>query len=363
MNGIDKRPRILIAGGGTGGHLYPGIALAHEFARLRPGVEILFVGTARGLEARVVPREGFALATVRVRGIVGRGMVRAVAALARLPLALAEAWTIVRRFRPDLIVGVGGYAAGPAVVAGRLLRRTIVLLEQNVVPGVTTRWLAPLADLIVASFDESRAGLRGRVEVLGNPVRRSVVERGRTPLPKDAGLLVFGGSQGAATINRAMVGALPELKVLPGLRIVHQTGAADHARTREAYAAAGVAATVEPYLDDMGSAYAAAALVVARAGATSVAEITACGRPAILIPYPHAAHGHQERNARALVAAGAAEMILDRDLGGGRLGGAIVALLSDRARLETMADASRRAGRPDAGETIAARCLELAERC
>jgi UDP-N-acetylglucosamine--N-acetylmuramyl-(pentapeptide) pyrophosphoryl-undecaprenol N-acetylglucosamine transferase len=244
---------------------------------------------------------------------------------------LAEAWSVLRRFRPDLIVGVGGYAAGPTVVAGRLLRRTVVILEQNVLPGVTNRILAPLAHLVVAAFDESRAAFRGRVEVLGNPIRRAVVE------------------------------ALPVLMTLPGFRIVHQTGERDLAPTRAEYAAAGVSGRVEPYLDDMGSAYAGAALVVARAGATSVAEITACGRPAILIPYPHAAHGHQERNARALAAAGAAQMILDRDLAGGRLGETMLALLADRPRLQAMADASRRLGRPDAGPAIAAACLALLE--
>lgn len=353
--------RVLFAGGGTGGHLYPGIALAHELVRLRPRSAILFVGTARGLEARLVPREGFALETIRVRGLVGRGLARATAALAALPLALAEAWSIVRRFRPDLIVGVGGYAAGPTVVAGRLLRYPIVLLEQNVLPGVTNRLLAPLATLVVAAFEESRTAMRGRVEVLGNPVRRTVVEAGRVPLPTEASLLVFGGSQGAATINRAMVDALDTLKTLPDLRIVHQTGAHDHAGTQAAYAASGVRAKVEPYLDDMASAYAGAALVVARAGATSVAEITACGRPAILIPYPHSAHGHQERNALALVAAGAADMIEDRVLSGDRLGGAIVGLFKDRGRLAAMAAASRRLGRPDACETIAVRCLALVE--
>lgn len=353
--------RVIIAGGGTGGHLYPGIALAWELLRMRPGSEVLFVGTERGLEARVIPREGFALATIRVRGLVGRGVIRATASLARLPLGLADAWSIVKRFRPDLIVGVGGYAAGPTVLAGRLARRPVALLEQNVLPGLTNRLLAPWADLIVAAFDESRAVFRGRVEVLGNPIRRAVVEAGRVPLPKDGGLLVFGGSQGAASINRAMVAGLVALKAVSGLHIVHQTGSSDHEAVRAAYTASGLAARVEPYLDDMGSAYAGAALVVARAGATSVAEITACGRPSIVIPYPHAAHGHQERNARALVRAGAAEMILDRDLSGDALGTAIARLLADRGRLERMAAASRAIGRPDAAERVAAACVALAE--
>jgi UDP-N-acetylglucosamine--N-acetylmuramyl-(pentapeptide) pyrophosphoryl-undecaprenol N-acetylglucosamine transferase len=219
-----------------------------------------------------------------------------------------------------------------------------------------------VADLIVAAFEESRAAFRGRVEVLGNPVRRAVVTAGRTPLPERSALLVFGGSQGAVAINRAVTGALGRLAAIPGLSIVHQTGVADHATTQRGYVAAGVTAKVEPYLDDMGSAYAAASLVVARAGATTVAELTACGRPAVLIPYPHAAHGHQERNARALEAAGAAQMILERDLTADRLGEVVAALLSDRARLARMAEASRRLGRPEAGETIARACLALVER-
>jgi UDP-N-acetylglucosamine--N-acetylmuramyl-(pentapeptide) pyrophosphoryl-undecaprenol N-acetylglucosamine transferase len=353
--------RIVIAGGGTGGHLYPGIALAHELVRLRPGSSVLFVGTERGLEARVVPREGFALATIRVRGIVGRGVWRAAASLARLPPALGQAWTVLRRFRPDLVIGVGGYAAGPTIVAARLMRRAIVLLEQNVVPGVTNRLLAPLADLVVAAFDESKGTCRGRVEVMGNPVRRAVVAAGRAPLPSTPSLLVFGGSQGAVAINRAVAGALARLAAIPGLSIVHQTGQTDYAATQAAYVAAGVTAKVEPYLDDMGTAYANASLVVSRAGATTVAELTACGRPAVLIPYPHAAHNHQERNARALEAAGAAQVILERDLTAARLGGVVESLLSDRPRLTRMAEASRNVGRPDAGEQIARRCLALAE--
>ncbi len=354
--------RVVIAGGGTGGHLYPGIALAHEFLRLRPGSSVLFVGTERGLEARVVPREGFELATIRVSGMVGRGVGRAAATLARLPVAFGQAWTVLRRFRPDLVVGVGGYAAGPTIVAARVMRRAIVLLEQNVVPGITNRLLAPLADVVVAAFDESKAVCRGRVEVLGNPVRRTVVAAGRTALPHTPSLLVVGGSQGAVAINRAVAAALGNLSAIRGLSIVHQTGQTDHAATQRAYAQAGVTATVEPYLDDMGAAYANAALVVARAGATTVAELTACGRPAIFIPYPHAAHNHQERNARALETAGAAQMILERELSGERLAGAVADLLSDRARLVRMADASLALGRPDAGEQIARRCLALVER-
>jgi UDP-N-acetylglucosamine--N-acetylmuramyl-(pentapeptide) pyrophosphoryl-undecaprenol N-acetylglucosamine transferase len=354
--------RVVIAGGGTGGHLYPGIALAHEFMRVRPGSSVLFVGTERGLESRVVPREGFELATIRVRGLVGRGVLRAAVTLARLPGALLEAVCILRRFRPERVVGGGGYAAGPTIAAARLLRRTIVLLEQNVLPGVTNRWLSPIADLVVASFEESRAAFRGRVEVLGNPVRPAVVSAGRTALPDAPSILVFGGSQGARAINRAVVGALPTLSQIDGLSIVHQTGQADFADTTRAYDAAGVTATVTPYVDDMGAAYARAALVVARAGATTVAELTACGRPAIVIPYPHAAHGHQERNARAVESAGAGVVILERDLDGPALGEAIAGLLADRPRLARMAEASRALGRPDAGERIARACLALVER-
>lgn len=354
--------RVVIAGGGTGGHLYPGIALAHEFLRLRPGSSVLFVGTERGLEARVVPREGFELATIRVSGLVGRGVRRAAATLARLPVAFGQAWTVLRRFRPDLVVGVGGYAAGPTVVAARVMRRPIVLLEQNVLPGVTNRVLAPLADVVVAAFDETKSACRGRVEVLGNPVRRAVIAAGRTALPRTPSLLVVGGSQGAVAINRAMTAALGKLSAIGNLSIVHQTGQSDHAATQRAYAQAGVTATVEPYLDDMGTAYANAALVVARAGATTVAELTACGRPAIFVPFPHAAHNHQERNARAVQAAGAARMILENELSGERLAEAVTELLGDRASLARMADASLALGRPEAGEQIARRCLALVER-
>lgn len=353
--------RIVIAGGGTGGHLYPGIALAHELLQLRPDSSVLFVGTQRGLEARVVPAEGFELATIHVRGMVGRGIWRAAASIARVPVALWQAGAVLRRFRPDLVIGVGGYSAGPTIVAARMMRRAIVLLEQNVLPGVTNRLVAPLADLVIAAFDESRRAFRGRVEVLGNPVRRTVVAAGRTPLPAGASLLVFGGSQGAVAINRAITGALARLSEIPGLSIVHQTGRTDFAVTQAAYAAARVAAKVEPYLDDMGTAYANASLVVSRAGATSVAELTACGRPAVLIPYPHAAHNHQECNANALEAAGAAHVMSERQLTPDGLARVIAELFGDRARLARMAEASRRLGRPDAAERIARRCVALAE--
>ncbi len=406
--------RVLIAAGGTGGHLYPGIALAGELKRLRPGTEVRFVGTAKGLESRVLPREGYLLDLIRARGLVGTGLRRGAASLALLPVALWDSLRIVGRFQPHLVIGVGGYASGPAVLAAWLRRTPTVILEPNAVPGVTNRLLAPLADLVVTAFEEAAASLRGRtVEVLGNPIRREIVERCRdmgtagqaTPvtdenqrtsggegsdterpwspgvLPPDRAtlhspglslgqhgsphkktLLIMGGSQGARAINRAMVGALPELRRQEKFLIIHQTGGADLEWVRGEYSKAGFNdARVEPFLYDIPEIYAAADLVVSRAGATTVAELTAAGLPAILIPFPYATHQHQERNAGSLQAAGAAVVLTDGELSGPLLAGWIEKLLGDPGRLRAMAIRSRAAGRPDAGEKIASACFQVAE--
>jgi UDP-N-acetylglucosamine--N-acetylmuramyl-(pentapeptide) pyrophosphoryl-undecaprenol N-acetylglucosamine transferase len=359
--------RVVIAGGGTGGHLFPGVALAREFQRQRPDVQIIFIGTARGLEARIIPREGFELRFVPVGGLIGKGFLQKVKTILDLPISLWRSWKILNEIRPNLVTGVGGYASGPVLTMAVLMRLPRVLVEPNAMPGLTNRLLGPWVHRIYLSFEETRSWFKrlarsGSVRILGNPVRRDIVSAGERPRGRSEKktLLVMGGSQGSRAINRAMAEALAGLEMWkPNLRIIHQSGEKDAAGLKENYSDRGFDATVAAFLSPVSEAYGAADLVLCRSGATTVAELTACGRPAILIPFPFAAHGHQEKNARALSEAGAAELLLERDLTGERLAGMIGSLLADPVRLERMAGQSRRMGRPDAAEKIVEDCLTL----
>ena len=357
--------RVVIAGGGTGGHLFPGIALAREFERQRAGAEVLFVGTARGLETRIIPKEGFDLRLIPISGWAGQGGFRKMKALARLPAGLWRSWRILREARPDLVIGVGGYASAPVMMMAGVMRLPRVLVEPNAVPGLTNRFMGSWVDRIYLSFEETRSWFNrraGSVRVFGNPVRRDILSSGERPSggTRQKTLLVMGGSQGSRAINRAMAEALTGLDAWKAnVRIIHQSGEKDAVGLTKSYADRGFDATVAPFLSPVSEAYRAADLVVCRSGATTVAELTACGRPAILIPFPFATHGHQEKNARALAEAGAAELILERDLTGERLAKTIASLLSEPARLKRMAEQSRRLGRPDAAEKIVKDCLQL----
>jgi len=382
--------RVLIAAGGTGGHIYPGITIAQTLQERRPDVDILFVGTARGLEADLVPRAGFAFAPIPahyLRRRVSLDVLRTVGTAFR---GVMEARRIVRRFRPHVAVGTGGYVAGPVMAAALLARVPVVLQEQNAYPGLTNRLLSRWAALVALGQPEAaqHLSLRARTVITGNPIRRDVVTRtraeGREALGLDAQrptLLVFGGSQGTRTINEALLEAAPDLMERLGVQILHQTGragfAAVTAAARQRWAGHGAAQpAVErgpehvvlgrwhlvPFIHDMPAAYAAADLVVCRAGAITLAEITARGLPAVLVPYPYAAEGHQEANARALAEAGAAVVVRDQELNGATLAQAVSGMLADPHRLERMAAASRRLGRPDAAAAIAALIEEVAGR-
>ncbi len=356
-------PVIVVAAGGTGGHLYPGVALAHEFRRRRPDARIVFVGTARGLEARVVPQEGFDLELIEVQGVIGRRRWEQLRALARVPAAVWRSLVLLRRLQPRVVIGVGGYASGPVLLAARLRGLPTVLVEPNAIPGWTNRLLAPLARRVFVAFERTRVALkRPDAEVVGNPVRREIAGAAEEPAVPESGgrmtVLIMGGSQGARAINRALVAALAQLPTAMEVSWLHQTGPADLEMVRNAYAAHGIRADVVPFIADMAAAYRRADLVVCRAGATTLAELTACGRPAILIPYPFATHGHQEWNANELMRAGAAEVILEPELTGARLAQRIGALLSDSARRTAMALASRALGRPYAAAAIVDRCME-----
>jgi UDP-N-acetylglucosamine--N-acetylmuramyl-(pentapeptide) pyrophosphoryl-undecaprenol N-acetylglucosamine transferase len=350
----------MIAGGGTGGHLFPGIAVAEAARRRDPQAAILFVGSERGLEARVLPETGFALETLPIAPLRGRGSRERINALGTLAASVQRARALVRGFAPDVVVGLGGYASAPAVVAGRLAGTPIVLLEQNARPGLTTRLLARLADRVCISFPESAASFApGKAVVTGNPVRWSgasttgVATSAAETTTAAGGLaiLLFGGSAGARTLNQAGPAMGAALADVPGVRIVHQTGAEAEVSVRAAYAAAGIDADVRSFITDMRAAYAAADLVVCRAGATTIAELAALGKPAILVPYPYAADDHQRANAESLVRAGAARMVLDADATGARLASEVRAVLAADVRA-TMTARVRALARPDAAERV-----------
>jgi UDP-N-acetylglucosamine--N-acetylmuramyl-(pentapeptide) pyrophosphoryl-undecaprenol N-acetylglucosamine transferase len=359
--------RMLIAGGGTGGHLFPGIALAEEVTTRHHDNRVLFVGTRRGLEARIVPAAGFPLETIRVQGWKGKGVWQRVQSLLLLPLAFLSSWRIIRHFRPDMVVGVGGYSSGPVVLAAWVQGVATAIQEQNAFPGLTNRILGKLVRAVFIAFEEARAAFpEGKTHLVGNPVRRKLMDnylRTRPP-PADGSfrLLVFGGSLGARGLNTRVLEALPHLEELRGrLEVLHQTGAADAARVREGYAAAGVKAQVVEFIDDMSGAYARASLVLCRAGATTVAELTICKKASLLVPYPLATDDHQAVNARALVDAGAALMFREAELTGESLARTLRTLAADPEGLRRMERAAGHLGRPEAARELVDVCAELVE--
>lgn len=350
-----KQPKIILAGGGTGGHLFPALAVADELRRRHAEAEILFVGGRRGIENRLVPRHGYRLRTLPLSGLKGASVMHRVVAAASAGLAVVRcaAWNLGDR--PDLVIGVGGYASGPAVLAARLLWVRTMILEQNHFPGATNRWLAPWVDAVCVPSDAARRRLRGRGIVTGNPVRPEFAAIGEPPGGRELSLLVFGGSRGARSINRAMMEALPGLAALdPPPRVVHQTGEENLEDVTQAYVERAPGRfEVHAFLDDLPARLAAADLVICRAGATTLAELAAAGRPAILVPYPHAADDHQRLNAEAVADAGAAVVVRDRDLSGAHLADLVRTLAEDPARRRRMAEAARRLAHLDAASRIA----------
>ncbi len=362
--------RLVIAGGGTGGHLFPGIAVAEEFLAWEKGNEVMFIGTEKGIEARVLPRLGFRLECIAAAGIRGKGLRTRIKGVAMLLLGYMQAWRIMQKFRPDRVLGVGGYASGPVVLAaaGMGIRRFIH--EQNAIPGFTNKALARFVERIFISLAESeRFFAGGKVLLTGNPVRKEIlaeVLNGANPAARvttvaervargNFRLLVFGGSAGAHSINQAFVAALPLLSPFRDrLAITHQTGENDLAEVREAYQREGYDAEVLPFIDNMAEAYRRADLVVCRAGATTVAEVTACGKPCIFIPFPFAVDDHQRLNAEALVREGAGFMILDRELTGESLARLLGELIEDPARIEEAGRRAKGLARLDAAHMIVA---------
>jgi UDP-N-acetylglucosamine--N-acetylmuramyl-(pentapeptide) pyrophosphoryl-undecaprenol N-acetylglucosamine transferase len=355
--------RVLIAGGGTGGHLFPGIALAEELTTRHHKNDVVFVGTERGLEARVVPAAGYKLETIRVHGLKGMGLARILKSLFTLPAAFVTSWRLLRKYLPDVVVGVGGYSSGPVVMAAWMQRVPTAVQEQNARPGITNRILGRFARAVFIAFDEARRFFPHRkVYLVGNPIRRALLDnylRSRAAHDHFT-LLVFGGSLGASGLNNRMIEALDHLTDLKAdLRFVHQTGKNDVERVRQAYASQGYSAEVLEFIDDMSGAYARAELVICRAGATTLAELTVSKKASILIPFPFAADNHQELNARAMVDAGAALMFRESELTGRGLADQIRALKADPQRLARMEKASGLLGRPEAAKELADVCVQM----
>jgi UDP-N-acetylglucosamine--N-acetylmuramyl-(pentapeptide) pyrophosphoryl-undecaprenol N-acetylglucosamine transferase len=354
---------VVIAGGGTGGHLYPGIAVARELRRRLPAARVSFAGTARGLEARVVPKEGFELDVLRSAGLKGKSIGARLRGAALVPVGLFDAWRILSRRRPRVVIGVGGYSSGPVVLAAALRGIPTMVLEQNAMPGLTNRLLARVVRAAAITYDETRAYFGAKAFVSGNPVRAEFfTPRADGPAPDEPPcLLILGGSQGAHAVNLAVVAqASALLTAAPRLRIVHQTGERDRMHVAHEYERAGITARVEAFLEGVADEMRAATLVICRAGATTLAELAATGRPAVIVPLPTATDDHQRRNARVLAAAGAAIAVEERELGEGGLARLVAGLLANPARRREMSAAVRTFAKPDAAATIAARVQELA---
>jgi UDP-N-acetylglucosamine--N-acetylmuramyl-(pentapeptide) pyrophosphoryl-undecaprenol N-acetylglucosamine transferase len=364
--------RLLIAGGGTGGHLFPGIAIAREFTARNGQNAVLFVSTGNSFERKTLSRAGFPLQTVSVAGIKGRGIWQKLKSLALIPLGIVQSGWIIRNFKPDLVLGVGSYAAGPVVLTAWMAGIPVVLHEQNILPGITNRALARFARRIYVSFENTAGRFdTAKVRLTGNPVRREILQPPAAEEREDEGgpdpppvlnILIAGGSQGAHAINMAVVAAIRLIRQKERLRVVHQTGAADEDPVRAAYAAQGVTAVVGAFFDDMDRRYRRADLIICRAGATTVAEITAVGKAALFIPFPFAADDHQRLNAEALAEQGAAEMIEEKHLAAADLAERIDRFATDRTALDRMADQARKLGRPEAARLIVDDCYKLLEK-
>ena len=363
---VAGRPalRILVAAGGTGGHLYPGIAVARSFQEVCPGASIAFLGRRGGLEERLVPKEGFPLHTVDVRSLQGRTRLAQLQSLGVLVIGTLQALRLLRRWRPNLVIGAGGYVMAPALLAAALLRLPRVIMEQNLVPGLTVRVLARYAQRVFTSFPESHQFLpQPQVVCTGTPIRPEIAAQKSATTRNDSSrlnVLVVGGSQGAHRLNQAMMDALPLLSARRGqVQFVHQTGDADLTRVAEGYESSGITGEVHAFLHDMPQRYQWAHLILCRAGASTLAELTACGKPAILVPYPYAADDHQRHNALAMGKRGAAHIIPDAELTGQRICESLERYLLDPACLSEQATQSRRLGRPHAARDIVDTCLEM----
>ena len=350
--------RVVIAGGGTGGHVIPALAIGREL-QARYGAELLFIGTARGIENKMVPAAGFELKLVQVGALKNVSMLTRAKTMFDLPRAVLGAGTMLSEFKADVVVGVGGYASGPAMIAAVLNGIPTLAFEPNAVPGFANKAVGRWVSAAAVHFEDTKKYFRN-VTVTGVPVRTEFFQATGDHAGKT--LLITGGSQGARAINRAVSAALPELAKIEGLQIIHQTGERDFEEVRLAYEKAGVTGKVSAFLTDMAGAFAEASLIVCRAGASTVAEIAAAGKPAIFIPFPFAADDHQTRNAQALASNGAAVVMPEKELTAETLARRVTELLNDPARLRQMAAKAREMAHPRAAQEIAEMVKKLAEK-
>ncbi len=351
--------RLVLAGGGTGGHLFPALAIADEVMSQDDSVEILFIGARGGIEAKVLKSYDYPFELIGVEAIKNKSGLSKIRAFVRATMATLKSMALLRRFKPDAILGSGGYVSGPVVMAGKILGIKTAILEQNLIPGATNRHLGRFVDRIYLAFEEAGKSLpKEKIRVTGTPIRRTLlnayreqkaIEKANKPFT----VFVFGGSQGATAINAAFIDAVEYLSdIWPNLRVIHQSGPEGYTMASEAYERKGLKVELKSFIEDMGSAYAEADLVVCRAGATTIAEITALGIPSILIPYPFAAADHQRINAAALEAKGAAVMISQDTLTGSQLAGTIRAFYEDVKKLEKVRESVVGLGRPGAAKAI-----------
>lgn len=351
---------VIIAGGGTGGHLFPGIAVAQELRRRRPTWNLVFVGTAKGIEVKAVPRYGFELVLLEVAPLRGRGLLGALRGLGQVPAALGAAAKLLRRLRPSFVLGVGGYAAGPALAAAWGLRVPTAIMEQNAHAGLTNRLLGKLAKHILLAMPNRQLSQSARAQVVGNPVRADLVALRHEPRAwpdqftdqRPLRMLIVGGSQGAHALNTAMVDLLPKLQHLP-VAVRHQTGHADHAAVAEAYAKhPNVKAQASPFIDDMAQAYRQADVVLCRSGASTLAELAVVGLPSVLVPYPFAADDHQTANAQVMVEQGGAHLLPQSSLSAAALSQLLQSWLEQASVLRQMAERAWQFGKPEAVNII-----------
>ncbi len=358
--------RLIITGGGTGGHLFPGISLAQAMMHTYPGCEVLFIGTERKMDRTALDQLGFATRTIKSQGLKGKSPAAKIKAVLQQPRAFFEAAGIIRKFKPDLVFGVGGYVTGPVILAARMLGIATCIHEQNSIPGLANRLLGRIAHRVFVSLPGSEKYFPAAKTVLsGNPVRSTIIKAAsqmffrkyQEPLT----ILVLGGSQGAHRLNSLMLEAVEKclLQREPAPNIIHQTGELDETQVRKKYAELGINAMVQSFFSEMAEIYSQADLVVSRAGATTLAELTVFHKPAILVPFPFAADNHQEINGRYLVEAGGGIMFKQSELDGEKLGLEIKHLLADTALLAEMAANSGKIARPEATGTIVNGCMEL----
>lgn len=365
--------KLLIAGGGTGGHLFPGMAVAEEFLARDPANQVLFVGTERGIEARAVPAAGYRLELISAAGVRGKGPFSQLKAAAMMFYGYAQSRTVLKEFRPDIALGVGGYASLPMVLAARGMQVPCFIHEQNAIPGMTNKLLARFATQVFITLDESAKFFpKDKILITGNPLRRQILdmigkqehaeqdplsEQGNEQDQQDGSgsfhIFVFGGSQGAHAINMAMIASLPHLAdISDRIEICHQTGVQDCSVVQAGYNENSIKASVHPFISNMATEYHKADLIVCRAGATTIAEATACGKPCLFIPFPHAVDDHQRRNAEALLKKQACFMLLEHELTGERLAGLIRDVIDDPALLQQTGEAACGLARLDAARII-----------